>query len=71
MKEYGPVNGAKILEWIAEERINDQTPVQIHGSSNWQPLKTLIETLKTGRIPTPPPVLPGKKPLPGQKWPKR
>ena len=36
--EYGPVSADQIKEWIAEGRANDQTQVQLVGTSEWKPL---------------------------------
>jgi carbonic anhydrase len=54
-KVYGPIGGLKILEWIAEGRINWQTPSQVEGSSEWRPLSLWSEVLR--RLP---PELPPK-----------
>ncbi|PYL01438.1 MAG: hypothetical protein DME19_01685, partial [Verrucomicrobia bacterium] len=37
-KVYGPIDGGKILEWIADGRIDWQTASQIEGSGEWKPL---------------------------------
>jgi carbonic anhydrase len=69
-KEYGPVLGAKILEWLTEGRIDGQTPAQVETSAEWRPLAALGELLKQSHIPLPPPLRPtlhvekGKKPGP-------
>ncbi|MEY4386094.1 MAG: hypothetical protein RLY20_1377 [Verrucomicrobiota bacterium] len=57
-KIYGPINGEKLLQWIAEERIDPKTPVQVEGSSDWAPLSKLGELVKRGPIPLPPPLAP-------------
>jgi hypothetical protein len=57
-KVYGPIEGAKILEWIADERINWQTPSQIDGSGEWKPLLAWGASPKPPAIPLPPPLKP-------------
>ena len=38
MKPYGPVSGAELLKWIADARIDWQSPAQAEGSLEWKPL---------------------------------
>jgi carbonic anhydrase len=57
-KVYGPIDGASILKWIADERINWQTPAQIEGSGEWKPLSAWGASPQPSAIPLPPPVLP-------------
>jgi len=57
-KVYGPIDGAKILDWIADERINWQTPSQIEGSGEWKPLSAWGASLKPPAIALPPPIKP-------------
>jgi len=40
-KQYGPISGIKLLEWLGDERIDGATPVQVEGSSMWQTLGEL------------------------------
>ncbi len=42
-KEYGPVNGDGLRQWIAEGRVTAQTLIQAAGSSEWQPLASFPE----------------------------
>ncbi len=42
-KEYGPVNGAQVRQWIAEGRIGPQTKAQAAGSTDWRPLVEFAE----------------------------
>ena len=67
-KQYGPISGAKLLEWLADERINEQTPVQVEGSSLWRTLADLTHPSKPPTIP-----IPQRRPFtsrpPGQKKP--
>jgi len=53
-KQYGPVTGAKLLEWIADGRIDWKTPAQLEGTSLWKPLASFIEKAKPPPIPIPP-----------------
>ena len=56
MKRYGPAPAEKVLEWLAEKRINDRTPAQLEGTTSWQPLNGLIPALLAGKKhPTRPP----------------
>lgn len=45
-KVYGPINGLKILQWIAEGRIGWDTPSQMEGSQEWRPLEMWAELAK-------------------------
>lgn len=69
-RQYGPISGEKLLLWLAEERIDGKTPVQIEGMGEWRPLELLGELVKRGPIPIPPPLVPkqtfGSK-RPGQR----
>jgi hypothetical protein len=42
-KEYGPASAEQMRQWLAENRINAGTLVQVEGSSDWQPLSALPE----------------------------
>ena len=42
-KEYGPVNGEVLRQWIAEGRANPQTKVKVEGSAEWQTLASTPE----------------------------
>jgi carbonic anhydrase len=69
-KIYGPISGEKLLHWLAEERIDPKTPVQVEGSSDWGPLSKLGELVKRAPIPLPPPLTPKmgfKVKRPGQR----
>jgi carbonic anhydrase len=54
-KVYGPINGLKILEWIADGRIGWETASQLEGSTEWRPLRAWGEMPK---VPLPPPLKP-------------
>lgn len=47
-KTYGPIAAEKLLQWLAEGRIDWQDPAQAEGTTEWRPLATwtvLSETL--------------------------
>lgn len=54
-KRYGPVSGRIVQQWLNDNRIDANTPVQVEGSSIWQTLATLPE-LRSVRLPPPIPV---------------
>ena len=57
-KIYGPINGEKVLQWLAEERIDPKSLVQTEGSNEWTQLEKLGELVKRAPIPLPPPLNP-------------
>ena len=61
-KPYGPIPGSKVLEWLADERIDGNTPVQEQGAKDWKPLSMLGKGRAGGGLP---PVIPGEQP---KKW---
>ena len=48
-KQYGPISGITLLEWLGDARIDGATPVQVEGTSTWQ---TLAELAKQRMPPT-------------------
>jgi len=42
-RPYGPVNAEQIHRWMAENRVNAQTLVQIEGATDWKPLAAIPE----------------------------
>ncbi len=50
-KQYGPISGIKLLEWLGDERVDGSTPVQVEGSSLWQTLSELANHRKPPTIP--------------------
>jgi len=55
-REYGPVSGEQLRQWIAEGRANAQTRVQAEGATEW---KSLAETPEFATFfGTPPPLTP-------------
>jgi len=64
-KEYGPVSGDVLRQWIAERRANGQTRVQAEGTSEWKALAEIAEfSAAFGGAPRPgsPPPLTGATP---------
>lgn len=57
-KIYGPIHGEKLLGWLAEERIDSKSLVQVEGSSEWVQLEKIGEQLRRAPIPLPPPLQP-------------
>jgi carbonic anhydrase len=57
-KVYGPIDGGKILDWIADGRVDWQTPSQVEGTNEWKPLSAWADSPKPPTIPLPPPVKP-------------
>ena len=56
-RPYGPVNAEQIQRWLAENRVNAQTLVQIEGATDWKPLASISE-LSPGLKMAPPPLAP-------------
>jgi len=42
-QSYGPVNAEQLRRWLAENRVNAQTLVQIEGAPDWKPLNSIPE----------------------------
>jgi prepilin-type processing-associated H-X9-DG protein len=42
-KEYGPLSADQLKLWIAQNRVNGQTLVQIEGGADWKPLDYYAE----------------------------
>lgn len=56
-REYGPVSGEQIRQWIAESRVHAQTLTQSVGSAEWKPLALFPELVQK-----PPPAAPSLSP---------
>lgn len=56
-REYGPVTGDMLRQWLAEGRANAQTKVLVEGTLEWKRLEELPEFSQagTGTPPPPPP----------------
>lgn len=63
-KEYGPVNANQLRQWLREGRVNQQTRVQVEGSSEWQPLAAVPELAAVSNA-TAPPINRGSTPASG------
>ncbi len=57
-KVYGPIDGGRIVEWIADGRIDWQTASQIEGASEWKPLSAWADAPKPPPVKLPPPIIP-------------
>jgi hypothetical protein len=57
-KVYGPIEGTRIVEWIADGRIDWQSASQIEGAGEWKPLSAWADAPKPPPVPLPPPVMP-------------
>lgn len=55
--EYGPITADQMRAWIAEGRVNAQTPVQGPGDTTWKPLSMFAE-FASALPATPPPTSP-------------
>jgi TM2 domain-containing membrane protein YozV len=56
-RPYGPVSAEEIRRWIAENRVNAQTSVQMEGSQEWKPLGSFSEFASELKA-VPPPIAP-------------
>jgi TM2 domain-containing membrane protein YozV len=56
-RPYGPASAEEMRRWIAENRVNAQTPVQMEGSQEWKPLGSFSE-FASGLKAVPPPIAP-------------
>jgi hypothetical protein len=57
-RQYGPVSGEQLRQWIAEGRANAQTQAFAEGASEWKPLGALPEFAGLFTPPTPPTIRP-------------
>lgn len=66
-REYGPVSGDLLRQWITEGRVNADTQVLPDGGTDWKPLRALPEfsSLLAGGQ-TPPPFHPSTGPFVGR-----
>ena len=56
-RPYGPASAEEMRRWIAENRINAQTSVQMEGSQEWKPLGSFTEFASELKV-VPPPMAP-------------
>jgi hypothetical protein len=54
-KEYGPITGDQIRQWIAEGRVNAHTQARADGATEWQPLLAFAEFAGALGVSFPPP----------------
>src|SRR5262245_62716546 len=69
-KQYGPITGEQVSQWISEGRANAQTQVFVEGQTEWTTLGQIPEfaaSLSAGPPITPTPTL---TPLPTAGQPK-
>jgi hypothetical protein len=52
-KIYGPVSGAELEKWLAEERITLQSLAQKFGYKEWKPLAAHLLGREPPKIPLP------------------
>ncbi|HTQ52050.1 MAG TPA: DUF4190 domain-containing protein [Candidatus Acidoferrales bacterium] len=57
-RQYGPVSGEQLQQWIAEGRANAQTQTFAEGSTEWKPLGQLPEFAGCFAPRTPPTISP-------------
>lgn len=50
-KIYGPVTGTKIIQWLNEGRINENTPIKAEDSEEWSTIKDLGKMSRTFPVP--------------------
>ncbi len=56
-REYGPATADQMRQWLAENRVNAHTLVQVEGAPAWQPISSVPEF--TGLTAAPAPVMTG------------
>ena len=57
-KEYGPITGDQVRQWIIERRLHAQSLVRPEGSPNWQPVSQVPDfSAVLAGVGAPPPVL--------------
>ena len=57
-KEYGPITGSDVRQWISEGRLNEHTLTKAEGETEWRPLSTFPEFADLLAVKTPPPIAP-------------
>jgi hypothetical protein len=57
-RQYGPVSGEQLRQWIAEGRANAQTQAFGEGAAEWKPLGALPEFAGLFAPPVPPTIRP-------------
>lgn len=59
-KEYGPITAEQLRRWIAENRVERQTPIFVDGAKDWTFVGLLPEFAAHFAGGTPPPIAPLK-----------
>jgi hypothetical protein len=60
-KEYGPISGVQLRQWIAEGRVESRTPIFVDGAKDWNFVGLLPEFAQYFVTGTPPVILsPGR-----------
>jgi hypothetical protein len=63
-RQYGPVSGEQLRQWIAEGRANAQTQTFAEGATEWKPLGAVPEFASHFAPQTPPSISPlGPRPV--------
>ena len=57
-REYGPVSGDQLRQWLTEGRVNADTQVLPEGGPDWKPLRALTEFTPVTGIPANLPIAP-------------
>jgi len=57
-RQYGPVSGEQLRQWMAEGRANAQTQTFVEGATEWRPLDALPEFAGHFAPQVPPPISP-------------
>ncbi|MBI5387572.1 MAG: DUF4190 domain-containing protein [Verrucomicrobia bacterium] len=68
-KEYGPISGDQVRQWIAERRLNALSLGQAEGSGEWKPLSMTLEFQGALSNVAPPPEI-AALPLPASIYPR-
>ncbi len=63
-RQYGPVPETVLRRWIAEGRVNGNTPAQLEGTTEWKPLSAYSAFVDLGVPPMGAGMIPPIQPLP-------
>jgi TM2 domain-containing membrane protein YozV len=55
-QHYGPVTADQVRRWMAENRVNAQTLIQVEGTQDWKPLSAFPEFAADLKTTPPPPI---------------
>lgn len=56
-KEYGPVSGGQLRQWVAEGRVESRTPVFVDGAKEWNFVGLLPEFVNCFATTAPPAIM--------------